>query len=380
MARTSSILLVLTGAVALLDRWNPLSSQDHIRRTGLVEAFVAPSPLSLRSSCPSHSLRLQATSAVPNPFKKLPWNVEKERQRESRRLKTERAKLHRELGIAEDATYEEIVAATDTLIARAAGDLKRKIQIEVTKDKILQIRLNERLAGLAAQSKEARAQSTYELEGYVAIEFDCLYLEPVQEFGFSVSSSSHTLSFTHITPVVCRWHVSLLQGRRGCTCQQGLQGVERTQMDARSGCQTRRSSCEIAGSIVGCHYGRRSRVSSRARLLGSFYVARVCRAIDVSGNAQGGTRSRRVGREFQRRTRRGASQGGLWFGLFYVGAGRDSHLFAPSHMGSRATLDALSCLFVAKSHFRHRVLLPATVQGIDVSCTVEHLSNRVPVP
>lgn len=139
--------------------------------TGSVEAFVAPaaSTRTFPSAPPSyHSLRLQATTAVPNPFKKLPWNVEKERQRESRRLKLERARLHRELGIAEDATYEEIVAATDALIARAGSDLKRKIQVEVAKDKILQIRLNERLAGLAAQSKEARAQSSYELEGYGA--------------------------------------------------------------------------------------------------------------------------------------------------------------------------------------------------------------------
>jgi hypothetical protein len=102
---------------------------------------------------------------VPNPFKLLPWNAEKERLRQARRLKKERAVLHRELGIAEDATYEEIVAATNNLIAMAGNDLKAKIKIEVAKDKILQIRLNERLAGLAAESKEARAQSTYELEG-----------------------------------------------------------------------------------------------------------------------------------------------------------------------------------------------------------------------
>ena len=80
-------------------------------------------------------------------------------------LKLERSKLHRELGIAEDATYEEVVEATDRLIARAGDDLKRKIKIEVAKDKILQIRLNERLAGLAAASTEARAQSSFEVDG-----------------------------------------------------------------------------------------------------------------------------------------------------------------------------------------------------------------------
>jgi hypothetical protein len=112
------------------------------------------------------STHLQATAvSVPNPFKKLPWNVRKEKEREMRRLKQERARLHRELGIAEDATYEEIVIATDGLILKAGGDLKKKVMVEVAKDKILQIRLNQRLAGLQADSKEARAMSTYEVQG-----------------------------------------------------------------------------------------------------------------------------------------------------------------------------------------------------------------------
>ena len=126
------------------------------------------SPLVVRSIIsPLYSTRaLQAVPVPvpPNPFKKLPWNVEKEKERQARKFRLERNKLHRELGIAEDATYEEIVDATNILIARAGGDIKRKIQIEVAKDKILQIRLNERLAGLAT-SKEARAQSNYEIDG-----------------------------------------------------------------------------------------------------------------------------------------------------------------------------------------------------------------------
>ncbi|CAJ1958358.1 unnamed protein product [Cylindrotheca closterium] len=104
-------------------------------------------------------------AAASNPFNSLPWNVEKEKNKKARMLKLERSKLHRELGIAEDASYEEVVEATDRLIARAGDDLKRKIKIEVAKDKILQIRLNARLAGLAAASTEARAQSTFEVDG-----------------------------------------------------------------------------------------------------------------------------------------------------------------------------------------------------------------------
>lgn len=136
---------------------------------GDVSAFVPLAPANTgrfgqRKSVAS--LQVAATP-VPNPFKKLPWIAEKERQREARRLKTERARLHRELGIVEDASYEDIVAATDNLIAAAGDDIKQKIKIEVAKDKILQIRLNERLAGLTEQNRDARAQSIAEYEGYV---------------------------------------------------------------------------------------------------------------------------------------------------------------------------------------------------------------------
>lgn len=118
----------------------------------------------------SSSSLLHATSlTLPNPLKQLPWNVQKDREREIRRNKIERSKIFRQIGIAEDATYEEIVEATDRLILEAGSNLKQKIQIEIMKDQILQHRLNERLNGLLAQerntNKEARAMSNYEQEG-----------------------------------------------------------------------------------------------------------------------------------------------------------------------------------------------------------------------
>jgi Protein CHAPERONE-LIKE PROTEIN OF POR1-like len=112
------------------------------------------------------SLRVP-TISIPDPFASLPWNVRRAKEREQKRLQIERATLHRQLGIVEDATYEEIVEATNTLLAKAGTDLKEKIKIEVAKDKILQIRLNERLAGLTINNQEARAMSTYETDGYV---------------------------------------------------------------------------------------------------------------------------------------------------------------------------------------------------------------------
>ena len=118
---------------------------------------------------PLAATKLASLPSIPNPFQQLPWNVDKARKSKERKLKLERSQLHRELGIAEDATYEEINEATERMIARADGDLKRKIQIEVVKDKILQIRLNERLAGLMSDivTKDAKAQSGFEASGYV---------------------------------------------------------------------------------------------------------------------------------------------------------------------------------------------------------------------
>jgi len=129
---------------------------------GFTPSSTVPSSRLFRSAASSTALN---AAAVPNPFKKLPWNVKKEQEKQARRLRLERATLYRELGIAEDATYEEIVEATDALIAKAGGDLKKKVLIEVTKDKIFQIQLDERKAGLAEMEKDASAQSRFETEG-----------------------------------------------------------------------------------------------------------------------------------------------------------------------------------------------------------------------
>lgn len=133
----------------------------------VTHAFAPPTPLSYRAPVTTNNHRLSAVAlpSVPNPFKKLPWNVAKERERQRRRFQMERAKLHRELGIPPDASYEEIVQATDMLIASCGGNLKRKVKIEIAKDKILQIRLSERLAGLAEIDEDAVRQSNVEKYG-----------------------------------------------------------------------------------------------------------------------------------------------------------------------------------------------------------------------
>lgn len=94
---------------------------------------------------------------IPNPLAKLPWNVAKEKAREERRLKQEAALLYRELGVAEDSSFEEIQEATATLLARYENDIKKRVKVEITKDKIMQIRLNQRLSGITKENADAAA-------------------------------------------------------------------------------------------------------------------------------------------------------------------------------------------------------------------------------
>lgn len=143
-----------------------------------VASAFTPTPNAARSNLFTKTTLLAkkaSAPSIPNPFKALPWNVKKDQEREARRLKTQSATLHRELGIADDATFEEIQEVTNNLILKAEseGDVKKKIKVEVAKDRIMQIKLNERLAGLATLTDDAKAQSRLE----EAEEEDDLYPE-----------------------------------------------------------------------------------------------------------------------------------------------------------------------------------------------------------
>ena len=164
MFRSATILAFLAVSVGAFT--SPITTTT----TTTTRLSTSSSSSSSTRSISSSTIRMAAAvggggGGSKNPLSKLPWNAERERQKASRRLKQERNALHRQLGIAEDATYEEIVAATDALIAKAGSDLKAKVKIEIAKDKILQIRLNERLSGLATGTKDARAQSRFEQRG-----------------------------------------------------------------------------------------------------------------------------------------------------------------------------------------------------------------------
>ena len=103
--------------------------------------------------------------------------MEREEKRKARRLSIDNAALFRELGLPEDATYEDVASRTEHLIelTRLAVDdggsttknegIKRRIKIEIARDKIYQIRLNERISGVRSEQDDAARVSKLEESG-----------------------------------------------------------------------------------------------------------------------------------------------------------------------------------------------------------------------
>jgi len=123
--------------------------------------------------------------------------------------------LYRMLGLAEDATYDEINEAYEVLATKYAGETKRLINLQVAKDKILEDRLRQRMSGsLKASVSESPFERRDEprklislppfLEGVMelptrqeltknAIVFACIGLLPV--LSLSWASTSVSLGF-----------------------------------------------------------------------------------------------------------------------------------------------------------------------------------------
>ena len=116
------------------------------------------------------AVAIPSSVSVSNPYKNLPWNTEREEKRKQRRLTIENAQLFRELGLPEDATYEDVAETTSQLIAETVllpknEGLKKKIKIEIARDKIYQIRLNERITGVRSEQEDAARVSKLEEGG-----------------------------------------------------------------------------------------------------------------------------------------------------------------------------------------------------------------------
>ncbi|GMH51786.1 hypothetical protein TrVE_jg12227 [Triparma verrucosa] len=101
--------------------------------------------------------------ALSNPLNSiLPWEKEKEKEKEMIRMRIEGAKLYRTLGVSEDATYEEITEAAQGLESKYSTDLKKKIKITVTREKIMELRLRQRVSGNLAVDSWARDMDSAE--------------------------------------------------------------------------------------------------------------------------------------------------------------------------------------------------------------------------
>jgi hypothetical protein len=123
-----------------------------------------------RSLALNSAISARAVPKIPNPYEGLPWNAEREERRKQRRLAIANASLFRELGLPEDATYEDVAATTKHLIDLASDlpkneGIKRRIKIEIARDKIYQIRLNERISGVRAEQEDAARVSKLEEAG-----------------------------------------------------------------------------------------------------------------------------------------------------------------------------------------------------------------------
>eukprot|EP00985_Skeletonema_marinoi_P021420 scaffold13133_cov216-Skeletonema_marinoi.AAC.9 len=152
VSQISAALLLLQGANAFAPSHTIIQSAHKTSRT-----------TSLGSA-------MQAVPSLPNPYKNLPWNTEREEARKQRRLTTENAALFRELGLPEDATYEDVAAKTKHLIELTEElpkneGIKKKIKVEIARDKIYQIRLNERIAGVRTEQEDAARVQKWEEEG-----------------------------------------------------------------------------------------------------------------------------------------------------------------------------------------------------------------------
>ena len=98
-------------------------------RAGAPQLGVRPAA---RVARPAHAIRMQfgrgADSASSEPSEEL-------------------VAAFRMLGIAEDATYDEVESAYAELLERYKGQTKQTIKLQVAKDKILDFRLRQRMSG-----------------------------------------------------------------------------------------------------------------------------------------------------------------------------------------------------------------------------------------
>lgn len=130
--------------------------------------------------------------------------------------------MFRELGLPEDATYEDVAArtkhlievsmsmsTTDPSVSKNEG-MKRRIKIEIARDKIYQIRLNERISGVRSEQEDAARVSKLEesgIDGLVAMTSDSVddIIKPKQKLRIPIVSSLVEYTQSCIVPPDAQW-------------------------------------------------------------------------------------------------------------------------------------------------------------------------------
>lgn len=97
--------------------------------------------------------------AIPAPLKNV--FASKPTRATPRRGRTEGAEYYRTLGVTPDADYMEVLAATDRLKEKYAGDRKKVIQLEKAKDDIMALRLKQAVKGTIKSSDEAKSVDAF---------------------------------------------------------------------------------------------------------------------------------------------------------------------------------------------------------------------------
>jgi hypothetical protein len=104
--------------------------------------------------------------------------------------------LYRMLGLAEDATYDEINEAYEVLATKYAGETKRLINLQVAKDKILEDRLRQRMSGsLKASVSESPFERRDEPRKLISLP---PFLEGVMELPTRQELTKNAIVFAYI--------------------------------------------------------------------------------------------------------------------------------------------------------------------------------------
>ena len=123
-----------------------MSLSPSLLAAAAAAAFVSSAPPALKHNFLHAAQRGQPRRAAATPLMAGAFSFGKSAQNKNQPSEEVLA-AYRLLGIAEDATYDETTRAYETLVEKYKDNPKRKIQIDVAKDKVFEEQLRRRMSG-----------------------------------------------------------------------------------------------------------------------------------------------------------------------------------------------------------------------------------------